>query len=200
MTDPLPRPDPISVVESAYDLQSSREEWLQRLYREIAPTIARDRGVFMAELEVTGTSTKDWTARPTQAVDDPSTQYFERVAKALRPELVGPALIYAPSVGTVRGLVRQGAVAESVLEDGVRPSTGATDIFTLLAWTPGSTHGLAIAAPSSKPLSLSKARAAQWKQLTSHLAAAYRLRRALAGQTKPPNSPTTAQFWIHTVI
>ncbi len=181
--------DPISVVECAYDLRSPRQEWLQRLHHLIAPAMGYERGVFMAEIEVSGTSPEDWAAHTRESLDADSTEYFATLAASMRSELIGPLLLYAPSVGTIGGLVRQGTIDQSVVEEDVRPATGATDIFALFPWTPGSTRGLVIAAPSSKPYEVSNASLTRWKQVTSHLAAGYRLRRALEAEPEPGDIP-----------
>lgn len=176
------------MVECAYDLQSSKLEWLQRMRGLIAPAIEQDRGVFVAEIEVVGTPYTDWRARPKTWVDSGSRDYFERVSARLRPELVAPLLVYAPTVDTLLGIVQQKVVDPSVMED-VDSATGAADIFTLMAWTPGQRQGLAVVAPSSRPCMVPAATLKRWRQVMSHFAAGYRLRRALEVASNHEDAP-----------
>ncbi len=176
------------MAECAYDLHSSKVEWLQRMHGILAPAIEHDRGVFLAELEVTGTPHEDWAARPKAWVGQASREYFARVCASLRPELVAPLLVYAPSVDTLRGVVKQKMVDPSVIEEADQ-ATGAADIFTLMAWTPGQTRGLAAVAPSSKPCTIPLATIKRWKLVMSHFAAGYRLRCALEAEPNLAEAP-----------
>ncbi|MCA9641207.1 MAG: LuxR family transcriptional regulator [Polyangiaceae bacterium] len=180
--------DAITVAECAYDLRSSKVEWLARLRHLIAPAIEQDRGVFVAELEVSGTPHQAWSASPKTWVGQESYDYFERVCSNLRPELIAPLLVYAPSVDTLQGLVKRKRVDSAVMEEADR-ATGAADIFTLMAWTPGHTRGLALVAPSSKPCVIPLATIKRWQRVMSHLAAGYRLRCALEAEPQQVEAP-----------
>ncbi|MEZ4370559.1 MAG: helix-turn-helix transcriptional regulator [Polyangiaceae bacterium] len=180
--------DAISVAECAYDVHSSQVEWLQRLRAVIAPAIEQDRGVFVAELEVSATASQEWSARPKTWVGQESQDYFEQVCSSLRSELIAPLLVYAPSVGTLQGIVRQKRLDGDVIQDADR-ATGAADIFTLMGWTPGHTRGLALVAPSSKPCALPSATFKRWQRVMSHVASGYRLRCALDAEPHPAEAP-----------
>ncbi len=172
----MPRQDWIAIVEAAYRLDGSLEEWLGGLVRTARPILDHGDGTSaQAFALVPGgvrfdgvAATSPEIAREAAAsIEGIPAQGVERVYRSPRPaSSLSEALFGDVPEARARLLAVSGG--------------RAPDVVGIIAQA-GDGLGVAVNAPTREPVLLSKSDKARWRRVAPHVAGGYRLRRALAG-------------------
>lgn len=175
----------VDLIEAVYDFQAPDSEWVNKLIEAGAPVFDHGLGFAVDEYVVKrrddGAEVSIAVVRTVGLPDD----YASRVQEALSvlpPKML--ANINPPGyAGTWTEISRDYPTESSLALE----KFGYADLLGILASDPNGI-GMRITAPlSSRTHLLSKSRE-QWQMLGAHIAAAYRLRRALAaGRGRPAN-------------
>lgn len=166
----------ISLIEVNYDLQPERSDWLDGLVRAGASTFDQGLGFSLDEYEVVpcegGAELKVHDFRLSHVAPD----YPERFRKALAvltPEMVvdiSPPGFAGTWTEISRDYPDESKAALEVF--------GYRDMLGILAADPRGV-GIRLVAPLPEVMNISSRARSRWKMLGAHIAAAYRLRRAL---------------------
>lgn len=171
-------PDLIGVVEAAYDLGLDDREWIAALVRAAAPHLDVGRGVFAFYFDASDpTHVRMW--HPTDVGDTTLPMKMRlardiargRDAESLRRIACGPTTVGALS----SELARHGLTELS------RPWVVLSGHLDYLGIRACDAHmrGVSLAVPHAEPFVAPAATARRWSRIASHIAAGYRLRRAL---------------------
>ncbi|MEM9728263.1 MAG: helix-turn-helix transcriptional regulator [Myxococcota bacterium] len=162
----------VSFVEAAYDLQPNPSDWLHRLVESAHPLL--DRGFGCVAAVITG------AGRDSLRVPLTATSGHDSLECCLNAAMRQSAL---PSIGPLIDRRRHGVRAlagraQCAVHSHFRDTLGCDDV--LEAWgVDAEARGVVFYAPSSASLELTPDEVDRWRALTSHVAAAYRIRRGL---------------------
>lgn len=167
----------IDLIEVCYDLERTKSAWLDALVEVGAPLFDHGHGFAIDEYTVKQEGDRASVSIEVVRKAGLPSDFDERVAKALAvlpPEML--ARISPPGyAGTWTELTGKYRV-ESRL---VLEAFGYGDLLGILAMDPNGV-GIRITAPLSDVVKLLPKSREEWQMVGAHLAAAYRLRRALA--------------------
>jgi DNA-binding CsgD family transcriptional regulator len=166
----------ISLIEANYDLEAQYSDWLDNLVEVGATTFDQGCGFSLDEFEVLpckdGAELKVYAFRSSALPPDYSHRFREAVG-GLPPRLIVD--VHPPGfAGTWTEVTREyPEESRTALE-----IMGYPDLLGLLATDPKGV-GIRIVAPLPEARTMSPRERTRWKMLGAHIAAAYRLRRAL---------------------
>jgi len=166
----------VDLIEASYDLEKSHSDWLDGLIEVGAPLFDHGHGFSIDEYVVSREGRlAEVSIEVVRKVGLPS-DYDERVARALAllpPEML--AQINPPGyAGTWTEITREFPVESRLALE----TLGYDDLLGILARDPNGI-GMRITAPLSDVVELMPKSREEWQMLGAHIAAAYRLRRAL---------------------
>jgi DNA-binding CsgD family transcriptional regulator len=171
-------PDPIALVEAAYD-DGPRDQWMRGLLERALPLVpgAKEPGCY--ELDMSDPfAPKLSTALVVGLPPDFAAQWLDALSRSA-PGVHAKA--YARKVGTLGDLT--GGRVSNIGPVGALAEQYAKDAFYCAALD-AEGRGLVLATLLSKPLHLSRGARARWSLLAAHVAAADRLRRKLPGEPR----------------
>lgn len=167
----------IDLIETVYDFEKSDSEWLDGIIKVGAPLFDRGLGFALDEYLVTPREGgADLSIKTVRAVSLPS-DYEQRLRDAAR--VLPPEVLATVHPIGYAGTWTEIAKAYPLDAKHALDAVGYRDVLGILARDP-SGEGMRIIAPLSDVGTLSPKAREQWQMLGAHIAAAYRLRRALA--------------------
>ena len=176
----------IDVIEAAYDLEAPDfDAWLANVLEVGKPVLDHGLGVFGFEfVRPAGASGAEATIRDihTKSMPDDFIRRFEEARSVLSPEFVR-SVTPPGHAGTWSEIAGHHPEEFQALVDAL----GYSDLLGILAVDPNGV-GVDISAPLPDRLRLTPKSRERWQMLAAHVAAGYRLRRALlarAAQSEP---------------
>ena len=168
--------DAIDLIEIAYDLEKSNADWLSGLMDAAAPMIEHGLGVFgFGFIRPEGGGGRDAVIHDMQlrSISPDFPQRFIAATQTLSPEFVR-AVTPPGYAGTWSKIARDHPKELRALLG----EFGWVDVFGITAIDPDGV-GVDISAPLAETMTLGAKARERWQMLGAHIAAAYRLRRAL---------------------
>lgn len=178
----------IDLIEAAYDLEKPDSDWLPSLLDAGGPILDHGLGVAADEFTLTPRSEGADIAIHTMHLRSLPPDFPARVAESmvgLSPEVI--ASLNSHGLATTLSDASKGYAAEVA---GALRILGYADLLGMLAIDP-SGAGVRIVAPLSEVTRLTPKRRERWQMLGAHIAAAYRLRRALTAEGGQPRIDST---------
>ncbi len=178
----------IDLVEAAYDLESSRADWLTRLVEVGAPVFDHGLGFSMGEFLLVrrdgGAEITMGELRMRSLPDD----YAARAAASV--EVSTPEFLAAMNSHGLASTLSD--AAKDYPDDAARAlrAIGYSDMLGILAIDPSGV-GMNIVVPLPETTRLSSRARERWQMVGAHVAAAFRLRQALHEHDEEPNLAPT---------
>lgn len=169
----------LEIVEAAYRLEQSDDDWLRGIAEACLPSLDRGLGLCAFEFRHTPEGAPQILAGKTLAMPDELAAAYPRVFASLSPDVQarpfrhGPCTTASRMMGGANRLGRHHVMQQNTEAFGIR------DAIWVTAAEP-SGWGCGLHAARTKVVSLSNHEIAQWSRIAAHLGAAARLRRRLA--------------------
>jgi DNA-binding CsgD family transcriptional regulator len=171
----------IDVVEACYDLEKSDADWLPNLMRVGAPVFDHGLGTFGFEfVRPVGASGGEAVVRGMQMDGLPAD--FEKRFEAARG-ILSPDFVRTVTPPGYAGTWSEIAASHPEEFSRLIGTLGYSDLLGIVAVDPNGV-GVDISAPLPKALRLTPRSRERWQMVGAHIAAAYRLRRALKASAK----------------
>ncbi len=175
--------NPIDVVEAAYDLECSDDDWLRNLVQLVRPLVDRGRGVFGYTFELP-VAPRPWMPRHVfvgMTAEEADT--YEAMATAgLRNGVTQPMHVDPEALGSMQATARRNGIADKLVAGTLLAPLARLrirDVIALRTIEPGG-KGIVIAGPSPHDLRVDRRATRLWSRVAAHLAAGRRLRAALS--------------------
>ena len=165
--------DPISVVECSYALQGTESEWIDRLLESVAPAIDQGSGVFgftyrwhcrQPEIVALARVNPDWARNVRELGESAPDEFFAAVTETGKP-----CMTFSQQVAKLPSPVRK--LSNSCLPPGL------ADLLAVHAAEPNG--GLYLMSGRAEKQNVPPRETARWRRITTHMAAALRLRRRI---------------------
>lgn len=188
----------VDLIEAVYDFQASDSAWVDRLIESGAPVFDHGLGFAVDEYVVKrrddGAEVSIEVVRTVGLPEDYASR-VQRALSVLSPEMLGN--INPPGYAGTWTEITKDYPAESKL---ALEKVGYADLLGILASDPNGI-GMRITAPLSDRTQLPPKARVQWQMLGAHIAAAYRLRRALAmSRERSSRQPNTLPHEAEAVV
>ena len=185
--DPVPS-NVIDLIEAAYDLEKTDSEWLPNLVEVGRPVFDHGLGVFGFEfLRPIGAGGGDSTVRGMEMRSMPA-DFEEKFAAARK--VLSPEFVRSVTPPGYAGTWSEIAASHPDEFGRLVNALGFSDFLGILAVDPNGI-GVDISAPLPDTLRLTPKARERWQMVGAHIAAGYRLRRALAqAVAEPVQDPT----------
>jgi DNA-binding CsgD family transcriptional regulator len=182
------RIDPLGIVEAAYRLEGSDEEWLQGLAQVARPDLDEGFGLAAFEYYRPGGEPTRIVQRCYLGIPEPLAEIYPRVFQTMDPEIrelpfrIGPCVSGSQMMGMRREFREQPHMKRYAQQFGVYDS-----IWITAAEPSG--RGCGFHAGRAKIGWASPARVERWGRIAAHLATALRLRYRLKASAPGPPPP-----------
>ena len=181
--------DLIDVVETAYDLGDDDEAWLPRMLEVSRAGLDSGQGLFGFLYFADRQAGLQVHCAAMDGLDPDILTAAVATNVAAPPDVMRELFFdYARTVGTYRQMQREVPAAADFFAAAPEKHASVVDLVALNARDP-SGHGLIFGAPASEDVNLRPRFVQRWQRVATHLAAGYRLRRALVNLDTAPAVP-----------